>query len=202
MNGKAFQKEKQKSHHLNATLKWAERVRYHSALKTIFLPSSSTSSQSSTLYVVRSFSTYFLFLKRNLPPLQSSFSSSHHPIPPTQVRSCWQPHPCFSLACLSRGYGSHSLLLALVLRKLAPEHGCLSRACAELGRQVWVSLTYRWQVTDITQDRCQYKRRRIKYGERPLGRENEDKTQAGGGGHCYQWPQREGVAGGDVALVI
>lgn len=57
-------------------------------------------------------------------------------------------------------------------------------------------------MTDITQDRCQYKRRRMKYGERPLGRKNEDKTQAGGDGPCYQWPQREGVAGGDVALVI
>lgn len=65
------------------------------------------------------------------------------PIPPTQVRSCLQPHPCFSLACLSRGCGSHSLLLALVWRKLAPEHGCLSQVSAELGRQIWVSLTYR-----------------------------------------------------------
>lgn len=119
MNGKAFQKEKHQSHHLSAALKWAERVRYHSALKTIF-PSSSASPQLSAFCVVRGFSTHFLFLKRNLPPLQSSCSSSHHPIPPTQVRSCRQPHPGFSLACLSGGCGSHSLLLALVLKKLAP----------------------------------------------------------------------------------
>lgn len=117
------------------------------------------------------------------------------PIPPTPVRSCWQPHPRFSLVCLSRGYGSHSLLLALVWRKLAPEHGCLSRACAELGRQVWVSLTYRWPVTDITQDRCQHKRRRMKSGEMPLGRENEDKTHAGGDGHCNPMASERGSSG-------
>lgn len=45
-------------------------------------------------------------------------------------------------------------------------------------------------MTDSTQDRCQHKRRRMKCGEMPSGRENEDKTQAGGDDHCYQWPQR------------